>query len=129
MTMTSIDLLAKADRALSSAKLLLASGDIDGACNRAYYAAFDAARAALATIAAPVHAEDIRTHRGLIAAFGLHVVKSGSLSPETGRTLNKLEDLRLAADYADISIDESKGTWAVEQASLLVESVRRLVQP
>jgi uncharacterized protein (UPF0332 family) len=37
--------LAKARPALASAKLLLASGDVDGACNRAYYAMFDAARA------------------------------------------------------------------------------------
>jgi len=40
-------LLNKANIALSSAKLLLHSGDADGACNRAYYTMFDAARAAL----------------------------------------------------------------------------------
>ena len=45
--MTPQELMAKADRALASAKLLLDSGDVDGACNRAYYAMFDAARAAL----------------------------------------------------------------------------------
>lgn len=37
----------KAIRALASARLLLANGDIEGACNRAYYAMFDAAHAAL----------------------------------------------------------------------------------
>ena len=36
-------LLRKAVTALSSAKLLLHSGDADGACNRAYYTMFDAA--------------------------------------------------------------------------------------
>ena len=41
------ELLEKATRAASSAKLLLDTGDTDGACNRAYYAMFDAARAAL----------------------------------------------------------------------------------
>lgn len=39
--------MTKASRAIASAKLLLADGDLDGACNRAYYAMFDAARAAL----------------------------------------------------------------------------------
>ncbi|MBL8510379.1 MAG: HEPN domain-containing protein, partial [Betaproteobacteria bacterium] len=39
--------MAKADRACQSAHMLLASGDVEGACNRAYYAMFDAARAAL----------------------------------------------------------------------------------
>jgi uncharacterized protein (UPF0332 family) len=38
-------LLSKAVTALSSEKLLLHSGDADGACNRAYYTMFDAARA------------------------------------------------------------------------------------
>ena len=30
--------MVKAKRAISSAKILLDDGDIDGACNRAYYA-------------------------------------------------------------------------------------------
>jgi uncharacterized protein (UPF0332 family) len=40
-------LLDKADRALASARLLLEADDGDGAANRAYYAMFDAASAAL----------------------------------------------------------------------------------
>ena len=39
-------LMTKADRACTSARALLDLGDVDGACNRAYYAMFDAARAA-----------------------------------------------------------------------------------
>lgn len=40
-------LMSKARQAVKSAQVLLAEGDVDGACNRAYYAMFDAARAAL----------------------------------------------------------------------------------
>lgn len=39
--------MAKAETACSSARVLLELGDVDGASNRAYYAMFDAARAAL----------------------------------------------------------------------------------
>ena len=39
--------MEKASRALSSARLLLGDGDAEGDCNRAYYAMFDAAHAAL----------------------------------------------------------------------------------
>jgi uncharacterized protein (UPF0332 family) len=39
------DLWNKAHQAASSARLLLNAGDTSGACNRAYYAMFDAARA------------------------------------------------------------------------------------
>ena len=35
------DYMDKARRALASARLLLADGDNEGACNRAYYAMFD----------------------------------------------------------------------------------------
>ncbi len=49
--------MTKAERAAVSAKLLLEAGDVDGACNRAYYAMFDAARAALLVSSAPIEAE------------------------------------------------------------------------
>ncbi|MFZ4061888.1 MAG: HEPN domain-containing protein [Polynucleobacter sp.] len=41
------ELFLKANIAAGSAKILLNAGDFDGACNRSYYAMFDAARAAL----------------------------------------------------------------------------------
>ena len=45
--MNAQELMAKSQRALASAQKLLEDNDGDGACNRAYYAMFDAARAAL----------------------------------------------------------------------------------
>jgi uncharacterized protein (UPF0332 family) len=103
--MTPQDLLAKARRALASAELLLESGDAEGACNRAYYAMFDAARAGLLSVgqdAAPA-----KTHSGLIAAFSLHWVKSSRVPVALGKALNRAADLRLVADYAGSPIDES----------------------
>jgi len=61
--------MGKASRALASAALLLDAGDVDGACNRAYYAMFDAARAALIWSGAPVDPTVAKTHSGLISAF------------------------------------------------------------
>lgn len=40
------ELFTKAQTAATSARILLNAGDVDGACNRAYYAMFDAARGA-----------------------------------------------------------------------------------
>lgn len=45
----------KAEPACASACALLDLGDVDGACNRAYYAMFDAARAALLVSGAGGH--------------------------------------------------------------------------
>ena len=68
--LTPIDLIAKAERACASAIALLKLGDVDGASNRAYYAMFDAARAAI--------------HRGTLSAFSEHFVKTGLVSRELG---------------------------------------------
>jgi len=50
-------LMVKADQACVSARTLLNLGDVDGAVNRAYYAMFTAARAALLVSGAPVAEE------------------------------------------------------------------------
>ena len=110
------ELFEKATRAASSAKLLLDTGDTDGACNRAYYAMFDAARAALLASGAPVGPEVAKTHSGLITAFSLHLVKTGHVSVELGKALNKVEDLHLVADYKGDPIETEEAAWAVQQA-------------
>ena len=121
------ELMAKASRALASAKLLLDSGDVDGACNRAYYAMFDAARAALLSIQTPVPTEVARTHSGLITAFSLHLVKTGLVAVEHGRSLNKVEDLRLIADYKGDPVTLENAAWALEQAEKFLAAVHGLV--
>ena len=124
--MTAQDLMAKARRAVESAQLLLASGDQDGACNRAYYAMFDAARAAL-WVNDPQSLAGLKTHNGLITAFSLQVVKAGKVSVELGKAINKVEDLRLIADYRDDPLDPEHVTWAVQQASRFVEEIGKLI--
>jgi uncharacterized protein (UPF0332 family) len=123
------DYMAKAARALASAKLLLANSDLDGACNRAYYAMFDAAHAALLRSGAHINPAETRTHRGLIAAFGEHLIKPGLLPTDLGKSFNQVERVRLLADYTGEEIDEDKTRWAVEQAAAFVEAVRRKYTP
>jgi uncharacterized protein (UPF0332 family) len=67
--MTPADLMKKAARALKSSRSLFGEGDTDGACNRAYYAMFNAARAALIASGAPAEAAGAKTHNGLQASF------------------------------------------------------------
>ena len=121
--MNAQDLMAKAQRALASSITLLKDGDGDGACNRAYYAMFDAARAALIASKSPVPPEITKTHSGLIAAFSLHLVKTELFPKELGRSLNKAEDLRLVADYKGDPISQEDAQWTVQQAQMFVEQV------
>lgn len=121
--MKPIAMMDKASRALASAKLLLDAGDVDGACNRAYYAMFDAAKAALAWSAADV--EGVKTHSGLISAFSLHLVKTGRLPVDLGRALNRVEEIRLVADYTGGVVPEDMAQQAIELAASFIEAIQR----
>lgn len=72
--------MAKAAQAAASARVLLDTGDADGACNRAYYALFDAARAALLASGHDVG----KTHKGVLNVFSERLVKNGPLPKEMG---------------------------------------------
>lgn len=117
-------LMSKADRALASARLLLDSGDADGACNRAYYAMFDAARAALSALSIQDMANAAKTHNGLIAAFGLQLIKPGQIPKELGKMLNRAEEVRLLADYTGGSVELTDADDLVDQAATFVNAIR-----
>jgi uncharacterized protein (UPF0332 family) len=78
----------KAQKALSSARILLDAGDTDGAANRAYYAMFDAALAALSWAGAGTEQTPPKTHSGLIASFGQNLVRTNRLPSEFGRAVD-----------------------------------------
>ncbi|HRJ53794.1 MAG TPA: HEPN domain-containing protein [Candidatus Thiothrix moscowensis] len=123
--MTFDNYMQKAERALSSANLLLTSGDVEGACNRAYYAMYDAAHAALLASGIDVSGSITKTHRGLIGAFGLHIVQGGYLPREFGRLLNEVEQVRLLADYTGEEVSIDRAVWVVEQATGFVGTIRQ----
>lgn len=118
------DLLEKAQRAANSASLLLGAGDMDGACSRAYYAMFDAARAALIT--AGFAPEALKTHSSVIGQFSLHLVKPGLVAREIGRALNDVQEIRQLADYLPAEVPAEKAEWAVQQAHAFVAVVSAL---
>jgi uncharacterized protein (UPF0332 family) len=114
------DLLAKAVQAAASAKVLLDTSDADGACNRAYYAMFDAARAALLASGHDVG----KTHKGVLNAFSDRLVKHGPLPKEMGRLLKLAETFRYVADYEGDPVELSDAQAMVEQAETFVAAMR-----
>ena len=122
--MKTAELIARARRAAASAKVLFDIGDVGGACNRAYYAMFDAARAALLTAGnEPPKSEAIKTHSGLIAAFSLHLIKAGRIPTRFGKSLRQADQIRLIADYADEDPDRETVLSSIEQANRFIEAV------
>jgi uncharacterized protein len=86
--------LDKADAALASARAERLAGWIDFSINRAYYAAFYAASAAL------LHrGRSFNRHSGVRAAIHRDLVKSGRIHAEWGRAFDRLFEGRQRADY------------------------------
>ena len=119
--------LEKAERALDAARTLLAAKSAEGACNRAYYAMFDAAHAALFALRLEEITAPIKTHNGLIAKFGEHLVRPGRLPVEHGEALNVVQRFRQIADYSGEPIELDRAAWSVERAEAFVAAVKARV--
>ena len=126
--MTPAKYIAKASHAAKSARILLAAGEHEGACNRAYYAMFNAAHAALLWSGAHVNPGETKKHN-LIAAFGKHLVLTGLLPSDLGKALNKAENVRILADYTGEDIELEKAAEIVEQAAQFVTAVENKFAP
>jgi uncharacterized protein (UPF0332 family) len=116
--------MRKAESSLGAARLLFVNGYTDEACSRAYYAMFDAARAALILANAPVEAEIARTHRGLMSAFSQHIVKSGLVPQRIGRFLGQAQHVRLIADYNGDPVEAKAAAQMIAWAEDFIEAVR-----
>jgi len=115
-----MELMAKAMQALASAKMLLDAGDADGACNRAYYAMFDTARAALLAAEHNIG----KTHKGVLNAFSDRLVKNGLAPREMGRLLKQAETFRYVADYEGDPVELSDARDMVGKAETFVAAIR-----
>lgn len=90
--------IVRALTALHEADLLIEQQHFSGALNRAYYAAFYAARALLAT-----RSLDSSRHSGVIALFQEHFVRTGLIPIDTARALARAFEKRQTSDYGDFS--------------------------
>ena len=85
----------------------------------AYYAMFYAATAALAGIGV-----ERAKQSGVVSAFGEHFVRSGKLSPDMGRMLNRSMGDREESDYAAIpAIDRTLAQQHLRDAQRFVDAI------
>jgi len=114
----------KARRALRTARLNLEDGDGDGAINRAYYAAFYMASAAL-----ELAGETPRTHKGTQARFWKIFVETGRFPSDLGGLLSRAQEQREKADYdAMTRFDTAAAADLVEDMEAFVDAAETLVQ-
>ena len=115
-------LWAKAQAAARSARLLSEAGDPDGAINRAYYATFGAARAALATVRFAQASS--KQHGTIYRRFDNLFVQERGLDPALGRALvQRLSSARAAADYGRSQLSTEAAQRALGEAERFLVAV------
>jgi uncharacterized protein (UPF0332 family) len=93
------------------------------ALNRSYYACFYAVTALL--LKNDIHA---RKHSGVQQMFGLHFIKTGIISPTSGKIFVDLFEKRLSADYEDLVCYEKEDVLPMlEPAKELISEIRSLL--
>ena len=110
-------LLNDAYESLEAARVLLENGFYRDAISRAYYAMFYAASALLRAKGVVT-----KSHRGVIAKFGLEFVNTGAVEKYYAKALSLAETSRERADY-DPTYRPSK-----EEAENIIEDAERFIE-
>lgn len=111
--------IEKAQRALDTARRALVHGDSEGAVDRAYYAAFYMATAALLGTG-----EQPKTHSGAHNRFHLHFVRNGRIDRLIGATLQHAFELRQRATYEAFAVlDEAAASDLMADVERFVDAV------
>lgn len=116
--------LQLADEALSDSHYLLQDARLKAAINRAYYAMFYAAQAALSSgqVRMP------KTHRGVLTLFNSHYVRTGKVNAQFARDFRTAFNLRQQSDYeAYTNVEETQVQDMVQKAEAFVTEVRKLL--
>ncbi len=117
--------LQSTEEALSDARFNLDGSRWRTGANRAYYAMFHAALAALAAAKLKMP----RSHRGAAVLFERHVIGTGQLAPRFGTMLQHAQNLRWEADYdVEGTVSESQAREVVENADEFVAEVKKLLE-
>ena len=117
-------IIAKAEEKLAAAQRDMDAGFPGEAASHAYYAAFHAATAALAT-----RGLSFSSHRETIGAFNREFVKQGCLPPDTTQQIRMLFQHRQIADYDwEKTLAAPAAADDLTAARAIVEACRRIVE-
>jgi hypothetical protein len=116
--------ITAAKERLAVAEELYANNHYLDAASKAYYAIFQAARAALATLAV-----DSSKHSGVISLFNINYVKTGVFPKEYSKIIANAQDLRLSSDYDDFYVVSKKdAAQALDNALKFISGVETYLQ-
>ena len=115
--------LEKAQRTFDDVLFCVGEGKWETAANRLYYALFHAMSALL------IHdGYQVKSHRGVLAMFGEHYVKTEIFTKADGSLLSDLVIMRDNADYnCFFEADEEKLNPYLEPTRQLMEKIKQYI--
>jgi len=113
-----------ATQLLQDAHFLLEKGSLRSSVNRAYYSAYHAVRALLAS-----EGLNPKTHKGVLNQFGERFIKTGRMDILFSDALAKCFDARHEADY-DIfaSFEEDEVEGIIGEVEALITQIRSYIK-
>ena len=118
-------LLEKAEESLKATKLLFDGRLYNSAASRAYYAIYQAVEVALNDAG---FRRKEWSHPGLQATFSNELVQRKKLYPALfSRYINRALELRIIADYREISISQRQSAQAAQWAEEIFQQVKKKV--
>lgn len=116
--------LEKAQKTFDATMLCVGQNMWETAANRLYYAIFHAVSALL------IHDDfRVKSHRGIMALFGEHYVRTGIFTKKDGSLLSDLIIMRDNADYnCFFETNEEKLSPLIEPTRLFMEKIKRYIQ-
>jgi uncharacterized protein (UPF0332 family) len=117
-------LMQRARRVLRTGRLAFGDEDYASAINRAYYAIFYAANAALST-----RGLERSKHSGVVSEFRTQFVKTGLIEPQYSQFYGDAMDARQSSDY-DFVIEpgHEQAEAALDEAQRFVDRIERFLQ-
>ncbi|WP_198045054.1 HEPN domain-containing protein [Spirosoma montaniterrae] len=114
-------MLERADKTLEDAHYLhFERKSYESAVSRAYYAMYYATEACLLSTD-----QTVSSHKGLIAQFGKHFVKTGFIEPQYGRMLANIYQQRQLSDYeVSYELSESESAEAIVNSGAFIRCIR-----
>ncbi len=115
--------IEKAERTFDDVLFCSRENKWEAAANRLYYALFHAINALLVS-----DGHQVKSHRGILAVFGEHYVRTELFSKKDGALLSDLVIMRDNADYnCFFEADEEKLKPYLDPTRLLIEKIKQYI--
>ncbi len=109
---------------LAVAEWTFENGHYNACANRAYYAMFQAALAALASVGIMPKTEIVE-HRWVQGTFARELTSRRKMFPGMGSYLNDVRLVRDIADYRPEKVNQRRASQVLRVARTMVESIRK----